>query len=258
MNGQQIQSKIISMEIDVLKAVRQRTLDQLTEGPFVKEARLFFLLLPFFNGEQWSDKMETSARTVAIVYAALHAHDRVKEEMPISKEQQLTVLAGDFYSGIYYQMLAEGKNIEMVQRLASAIIQVSEKKASFHEHGIQQPEEVEETVRVIETALLNAFYEENNFSHYKQLMELCLVYTRYVEELEALKDGNFSYVLRLLSETLIHSTFIERWLTERIDVLSGQILDAANDCELDFELKRILLEQIIPHRHSAEPLTREG
>ena len=117
MNGQQIQSKIISMEIDVLKAVRQRTLDQLTEGPFVKEARLFFLLLPFFNGEQWSDKMETSARTVAIVYAALHAHDRVKEEMPISKEQQLTVLAGDFYSGIYYQLLAEGKSVKEVTEI---------------------------------------------------------------------------------------------------------------------------------------------
>lgn len=258
MNGQQIQSKIISMEIDVLKAVRQRTLDQLTEGPFVKEARLFFLLLPFFNGEQWSDKMETSARTVAIVYAALHAHDRVKEEMPISKEQQLTVLAGDFYSGIYYQLLAEGKNIEMVQKLATAIIQVSEKKASFHELALQQPEQVEETAIVIETALLNAFYKENGFGHYKQLMEQSLLYIRFAEELEALKKGEFSYLLRLLSETLIHSTFIERWLTSRLEVLGNEILESINDCELDFELKNILLHQIIPHRHSAEPLTREG
>lgn len=258
MNGQQIQSKIISMEIDVLKAVRQRTLDQLTEGPFVKEARLFFLLLPFFNGEQWSDKMETSARTVAIVYAALHAHDRVKEEMPISKEQQLTVLAGDFYSGIYYQLLAEGKNIEMVQKLATAIIQVSEKKASFHELALQQPEQVEETATVIETALLNAFYVENGFGHYKQLMEQSLLYIRYTEELEALKKGEFSYLLKLLSGSLIHSTFIERWLVDRLEALGNEILQSINDCELDFELKNILLHQIIPHRHSAEPLTREG
>lgn len=258
MNGQQIQSKIISMEIDVLKAVRQRTLDQLTEGPYVKEARLFFLLLPFFNGEQWSDKMETSARTVAIVYAALHAHDRVKEDMPISKEQQLTVLAGDFYSGIYYQLLAEGENIEMVQKLATAIIQVSEKKASFHELAIQQPQQVEETALVIETALLNAFYEENGFSHYKQLMEQSLLYIRYTEELEALRAGKFSYVLRLLNETLTHPTFIERWLTGRLETLGNDILESINDCELGFELKNILLHQIIPHRHSAEPLTREG
>lgn len=258
MNGQQIQSKIISMEIDVLKAVRQRTLDQLTEGPYVKEARLFFLLLPFFNGEQWSEKMESSARTVAIVYAALHSHDRVREEMPISKEQQLTVLAGDFYSGIYYQLLAESKNIEMVQKLATAIIQVSEKKASFHEPTLQQPEQVEETATVIETALLNAFYEENGFTHYKQLMEQSLLYIRYTEELEALKNGEFSHILRLFSETLIQSAFIESWLTDRLESLGNDIVVSINECELDFELKNILLHQIIPHRLSAEPLTREG
>ncbi|MBT2582041.1 heptaprenyl diphosphate synthase component 1 [Planococcus sp. ISL-109] len=258
MNGHQIQSKIISMEIDVLNAVRQRTLDQWTDGPFVKESRLFFLLLPYFNGEQWSAKMDTSANTVAIVYAALHAHDKVKEEMPISKEQQLTVLAGDLYSGIYYQMLAKLKNMEMVQKLAAAIIQVSEKKASFHEHRVQQPEEVEETVKVIETALLNSFYEVSEFGNYRELMECSLLYQRYTDELEALKTGQFSYVLSLLSETMVHSSLIEQWLMERLDALSEQILLAANDCQLDFEVKAILLDQIIPHQHSAEQLTREG
>lgn len=258
MNGQQIQSKIISMEIDVLNAVRQRTLDQWTDGPFVKESRLFFLLLPFFNGEQWSAKMETSASTVAIVYAALHAHDTVKEEQPISKEQQLTVLAGDLYSGIYYQMLARIKNVELVQKLAAAIIQVSEKKASFHEHRIQQPDEVEETVKVIETALLNSFYEANEFQDYRELMECSLLYQRYTDELDALKTGKFSYVLSLLSATLIHSSLIEQWLIGRLEALSDQILSAAADCGLEFEVKATLLDQIIPHRHSAEQLTREG
>lgn len=258
MNGQQIQSKIISMEIDVLKAVRQRTLDRLTEGPFVKEARLFFLLLPFFNGEQWSEKVEASARTVAIVYAALHAHDRVKEEMPISKEQQLTVLAGDFYSGIYYQTLAQTKNIGMVQQLATAIIEVSEKKASFHDLQVQKPDEVEETARVIESALIRSFYDNNGFGQYEELMELSLLYIRLAEELEALKAGEFSHVLRLLSETLIHQNFVEHWLTDRLETLHGRIFAAANDCELDFELKNMLIHQIIPHQHSAEPLTREG
>ena len=258
MNGQQIQSKIISMEIDVLNAVRQHTLDQWTDGPFVKESRLFFLLLPFFNGEQWSAKMETSANTVAIVYAALHAHDKVREEMPISKEQQLTVLAGDLYSGIYYQMLAKLKNLEMIQKLAAAIIQVSEKKASFHEHRIQQPDEVEETVKVIETALLNSFYEVNEFHSYRELMECSLLYQRYTDELEALRAGKFSYVLSLLSETLVHGSFIEQWLMERLEALSEKILSAANDCQLELEVKATLLDQIIPHQHSAEQLTREG
>src|SRR5690606_30006102 len=122
MNEQQIHSKITLLEIDVLKAVKQRTLEKFTEGPSVERARLFFLLLPFFDKKDWSVEIEASAKTVSIVYAALHAHDRVIEDSLATKKQQLTVLAGDFYSGIYYQMLANRENVTLIQRLAKAII----------------------------------------------------------------------------------------------------------------------------------------
>ena len=35
------------------------------------------------------------------------AHDLVKEDNATSKEQQLQVLAGDYYSGRYYQVTSE-------------------------------------------------------------------------------------------------------------------------------------------------------
>ncbi|WP_142826458.1 heptaprenyl diphosphate synthase component 1 [Planococcus soli] len=258
MKGHQIQSKIISMEVEVLDAVRQRTLDQFTEGPSVKESRLFFLLLPFFDGKNWSPEIESSAKTVSIVYAALHAHDQVREDVPIIKEQQLTVLAGDLYSGIYYQMLVNSKNIAMVQRLATAIIQVSEKKTSFFETAIRPIEETEEAITVIETELLISFYRFYNFSEYAPLAKQTLLYLRYADELKHLQSKNYTHFLRELNSNLVHEIYTEHWLMEKLDSLHRQILVSIGDCSLDHELAQFLLHQITPHQHRAEQLTREG
>lgn len=258
MNGHQIQSKIISMGIEVLDAVRQRTLDQYTEGPSVKESRLFFLLLPFFDGKDWSPEIEASAKTVSIVYAALHAHDQVREDAPIIKEQQLTVLAGDLYSGIYYQMLVNTKNITMVQQLASAIIQVSEKKTSFFEGIIRPLEEVEDAISIIETELLMSFYRFYGFTEYEPLAKQALLYIRYADELHRLQSKDYTHALRELNASFVHEIYTEHWLLEKLDSLHGQILTSIADCSLDYELEKYLLHQITPHQHRAEQLTREG
>lgn len=258
MKGHQIQSKIISMEIEVLKAVRQRTLDQFTEGPSVKESRLFFLLLPFFSGKNWSPDIEASANTVSIVYAALHAHDQIKEDAPIIKEQQLTVLAGDLYSGIYYQMLVNTKNIELVQRLATAIIKVSESKTSFFEKNYRTVEEIEQAITVIETELLMSFYTFYGYTEYGPLAKNALLYIRYTEELNRLQSKHYTHLLRELNTNLVHENYTKYWLMEKLDSLHEQILASIADCALDYELAQFLLHQITPHQHRAEQLTREG
>jgi len=258
MNLQQIQTKISSMEIDVLKAVHQRTLEKYTAGPSVEQARTFFLLLPFFDGKQWSGKIEAAAKTVSIVYAALHAHDQVKEDAPVTKKQQLTVLAGDFYSGIYYHMLTGMKNIPLIQRLATAIVQVSEKKASFYEETVQSLTEIDDTIEVIESELLTAFYDFYGYDEYTPLAKLMLNYLRYSEELECLQREGQSHVQRLLKKALQSDLHMESWLLEKLDDLHDQIVKCVNGYAFDYELKHFMLHQITPHQHRAEQLTREG
>lgn len=258
MNEQQIHSKITSVEIDVLRAVKQRTLEKFTEGPSVQRERLFFLLLPFFDQNQWSDDIEESAKTVSIVYAALHAHDQVKQDILATKKQQLTVLAGDFYSGIYYQMLANANNIAMIQRLATAIIKVSEKKAAFYDGNIYTIDEIEQSIYQIETELLSSFYHFYGFEKYMPLAGLVLTYIRYGTELECLQRGGQSLVIRMLNQTLRHPLHTERWLKDKLASLYEDILWTADNYALTYELKNFMLHQITPHQHKAEQLTREG
>lgn len=258
MNDFQIHSKITSVEVDVLKAVRQRTLETFTEGPSIERARLFFLLLPFFDGNKWTQEMEDSAKTVSIVYAALHAHDQVKENSPISKEQQLTVLAGDFYSGIYYQMLSNMKNIKLIQQLATGIIRVSEKKASFYEVQPLSIAGIEESADVIETELLSIFYSHYGFDKYLPLAKLVLNYSGYLYQLDLLRSGEQTNILRLLDNSLRYPLYAERWLLDKLETLYDQIGKASAGFPISFELKNFMLHQITPHQQIAEQLTREG
>ena len=258
MNDIQIHSKITLMEIDILQALHQRTLEKYTAGPSIDRARLFFLLLPFFDGKQWSEDVEDSAKTVAIVYAALQAHDQVKEDSPISKSQQLTVLAGDFYSGIYYQMLSNSNNIKLIQLLASGIIGVSEKKATLYEKTAMSANGVESAAEVIETRLLSIFYEHYGYSQYKEISVPAMKYVYFSNQLDFLREGKETNILRKLKQALPLPLYAERWILDKLDSLHSELTKALDVHPMDYRLKNFMLHQITPHQHLAEQLTREG
>lgn len=257
MNEQQIHSKIRSMESEVINAVRQRTLAAYTGGPSVERTRLFFLLLPLLNGKLWSGEIEVAAKTVSVVYAALYAHDQIKD-VATTKNQQLTVLAGDFYSGIYYQMLANLNNFTLIQRLATAITRVSEEKTSFYETNNRSEEEIERSVQIIESDLLTTFYKFYGYEEYTRLAEVSLQYVRYSEELSLWKDGMQTQLLHTLYHSLQTPSHVEIWLLENLDRLEEEMLQLINHHSLTYDLKNYLLHKITPHQHRAEQLTREG
>ena len=58
------------------------------------------------NGERWTDRMNTAAIAVGAVHAAFDAHDAIDVSDATSTQQQLTVLSGDYFSGIHYRLLA--------------------------------------------------------------------------------------------------------------------------------------------------------
>lgn len=73
-----------------------------------------------------------------LVQIALDTHDTVERENKVleydqaNRDTQLTVLAGDYFSGLYYHLLAKGENIELIQLLAVAIKEVNEEKFKLY------------------------------------------------------------------------------------------------------------------------------
>ncbi|GAB2574516.1 heptaprenyl diphosphate synthase component 1 [Gracilibacillus alcaliphilus] len=74
-----------------------------------------------------------------LVQIALNTHDNVTKNFDEStlKEQQLTVLAGDYYSGIYYHLLSNQSDITVIRQLAVAISEMTQLKMDvfYTEYG---------------------------------------------------------------------------------------------------------------------------
>ncbi|WP_018934352.1 heptaprenyl diphosphate synthase component 1 [Gracilibacillus lacisalsi] len=77
---------------------------------------------------------EELVQTTMLVQIALNTHDKISvdfEEENI-REQQLTVLAGDYYSGIYYHLLANHNNLPFIRLLADGINEMTQAKIAFY------------------------------------------------------------------------------------------------------------------------------
>ncbi|AQQ53631.1 heptaprenyl diphosphate synthase component 1 [Planococcus lenghuensis] len=257
MNEQQIDEKITLEQVRIMELVHHRTLEKFTAGPAVKRTRLFFLLLPYLNGEYWSSETEASSKTVSIVQAALDAHEHVEENGAANLEQQLTVLAGDYYSGVYYQVLARLKNIDLVRQLSSAIAEISENKASLYESLPWRPTDIEIAVGEIEAGLIRTFYEFYSYGSYERLAIRALSLLRYESELELLKSGGRSPLLNVLAKATGSMLTAEQWLHEKVNTLYSEVVHLAKQQPLQKELESFLLNRVLPHR-KMEQLIREG
>lgn len=173
----------------ILDNIRHNTLLKYTGTPLLNEKQLFFLLLPKLNGEVWTEETTTSAMTVGIVHASLAEHDKIHETDATSKEQQLTVLSGDYYSGRYYQLLAQTGNIELIRRLSEAIVDRCEHEITVYEREGRNFQDWVDVLTVIETALIERFFYVYQFDEYLEVMQEALTVARLNRELHALLAG---------------------------------------------------------------------
>lgn len=96
------------------------------------------LLFSFLNEQRFAAKYsELYALTVALVQQGLDTHEMVDNEQGLIKTQemrsrQLRILAGDFFSSRFYQLLAQAGQIDMVKRISEAIVEVNRLKAELY------------------------------------------------------------------------------------------------------------------------------
>lgn len=135
--------QIASMEIKNLKILikekmKHPFLEKFIEKPVIDEEKLFILAALMNNAKLPNDKKKNYIITTMLVQMALDMHDlvpgtnRMNESGPERKNRQLTVLAGDYYSGLYYFLLAEMEDFAMIQTLASAIKDINEYKMKLY------------------------------------------------------------------------------------------------------------------------------
>ncbi|WP_313890993.1 heptaprenyl diphosphate synthase component 1 [Psychrobacillus sp.] len=195
MNEAFIKQHVEQYKENTFMQIQQHTLLKYTGYPVVDEDRLFFTLLPLFNGEEWNESIKVSTIAVSLIYTALAAHELVREDNATSREQQLQVLAGDYYSGRYYQLLAKENKIDLIKLLSSGVTAVTEKKSLFYDKQVYTLEQLVQSIQIIESKPIEQFLEYYTFHEYVFMMKEALLLVSLKKELMAYEKNEHSFYL---------------------------------------------------------------
>lgn len=143
-------------------------LECLREVPFTKEEKREQILSALF------------------AQAAFHAHENVyHDEMVSQKEKktnQLTVLAGDYFSSLYYRLLSKSVHQPILHLFSRTIQTINEMKMELYFYEEGPFEELLDRIRHIETGFVSAlttYYEKKEL---QQVAEIFFTLRRLLEE----------------------------------------------------------------------------
>lgn len=122
-----------------------------TELPEFPEGRISLLYAVLSHQPAAAQRKELLAVVASLVQMGLDTHDMVdnrsapaKSGMVAMRAQQLKVLAGDFFSSRFYQLLSQAGQMDMIRRLSEAVCDINRTKMSMYAKMIQMKLNAEE------------------------------------------------------------------------------------------------------------------
>lgn len=145
---------------------------------------------------------ELYALATSLVQLAMDTHDRIDTDAGERKEQemrsrQLNVLAGDYLSSRFYQLLAHAGRIEMIGKLSGAVSEVNVRKMSLYarmqKFFVSADEYMRETVQLKMQLFLSFGHliKSGDRKIWECLLEEFSRCETIVTELHRLNDGHF-------------------------------------------------------------------
>ena len=246
MSATSITQSIQTLQSNILQFVHHRALLQNVGQPTLQKEQLFFIQLPFLNGAEMTADHIVSASTVGIVHASLLEHEKIKEQGATSKQQQLTVLSGDYYSGRYYQLLAQTGNIELIQKLSKGIVNRCEQQIKIYEQQQRTLQQGIESITTIESELIDQYYKVYGFSYLSVLMKETLTFIRLKKEYALLQEGKVGFLSKVLSLHNDRNTFVstQNELQQILVASQQQLLEMIEQITLHQEIKEYIKQYI--------------
>ncbi|EMN7729197.1 heptaprenyl diphosphate synthase component 1 [Bacillus cereus] len=177
------------------------------EEPFIDEEKIALLYGALKSANLHIEQIEHYVVTIMLVQIALDTHERVsnkagEEEIEFHKCRQLTVLAGDYYSGLYYYLLSMNRDIVLIRALAEGIKEINEHKIMLYQKAHETMDDIMKSVVTIESALLQKTCDHFHLSHWKPFITYVLGGNRLQKEIQLYADKQHSPVFRAVQDAL--------------------------------------------------------
>lgn len=201
-NVEQLKTEV---KAQILNAIRHPYLNKHLMVPKIDDVKVSILIKLMDQNHFPNEKIIHYCKALMIHQIALDTHEKVStyESTPQDREKkQLTVLEGDFYSGLYYESLSNTGEISLIKELSYAVKEMNEQKINLVHHKFTSLEEILRCITIIESTILVHFAKYIGADQsITKIENKCLV-TRVKEEISNLKDGNDSDFINHLQEEL--------------------------------------------------------
>lgn len=213
--------------------IKHTYLDKYIEQPVIDEGKLMALSMIVNHTSLPIDTKKQYIITTMLVQMALDTHDLVQttnehhEDETTVVSRQLTVLAGDYYSGLYYLLLAEIKDINLIHTLAVTIKEINEYKMKLYYKEVDSFDNYMAIVSKVESLLITRLAQFLNHSSVNEIIEKIICTTKLIEEKRAFTEQNRS---SMLNHWFSHDTIGAKLLDLR--KVESMIEQHANEIEM--------------------------
>lgn len=200
MSVNDIYEDIEQIRADIDQRVKHPYLMKFIDVPVIDDQKLFLLYMVLNQSNLSPEKIKHYIMITMLIQIALDTHEQVSIENmddndPMMKNRQLTVLAGDYYSGLYYYLLALVDDIPMINILSNAIKEINEHKISIYQKDSSGLDELMNSISTIDSLLIQKIAEFVHNSELQQLSKELLLVSRLNQEKRKLKSHGFSIVI---------------------------------------------------------------
>lgn len=200
---QDMNTRLMNLKEVLQKKTRQPYMSKIIQQPYIDEDKLLLIMFIVDNLQIPKSKADKYIITTMLVQIALDTHESVQNEpLPLErlKGRQLTILAGTYYSGLYYQILAEIDDIFMIRTLAEGIMEVNEHKVSVYSHARVTVESLMESLKKTESSLFDRITHFYNRDELGELAANLVFINRVLLEKKQFLAGKPSILFDALSK----------------------------------------------------------
>lgn len=162
--------------------------------PLIDEDKL--AIVYFLCSDNNQTKVDSNKKMISIMLMqiALDTHERIPNKNGLSLnlvEKQMTVLIGDYYSSLYYYLLAEINEIDLVQKIALSTKLINEHKVNLHHRKISSSDQLYASLETIESDLFTTFSIYLEKEYLVPIIKSLFLYNRLLHEKNLImKDEN--------------------------------------------------------------------
>lgn len=159
-----LQDEVAAIIQEIMEIANHDVLTQYVEHPPISLLRVKLLYLFLTQLGMAKSMIHQYIVTSTLIQLGLDSHEKIGQEkentLHATRTRQLTVLAGDFFSSKYYDLLALAGDIRGIRQLAKSIEKINELKMKLYRASDLTAEDYLQRKTEIEADLLLSFVEE--------------------------------------------------------------------------------------------------